>query len=131
IEVDDPAVAHLAGELACIVAAVTVVPAAVVVVPATAPVAVVGVYREAAFHRVTVALAVDVADVGHLGVAAAIRIAARIALGRIDALLDGLARAARAVVVAAVVAVTPVVAAAFVNVTVVVAAVAAGGRGHC
>src|SRR5690606_8124265 len=85
VEVDHPAVTHLAGELACVVAAVAVVPAAPVVAPAAAPVGVAGVDRDAALDRVAVALAVDVADVGDLGVAAAPRVAAGVALGRVDA----------------------------------------------
>src|SRR5690606_3199722 len=116
VEVDHAAVAHVAGEPAGVVAAVAVVPAAPVVAPAAAPVGVAGVDRDAALDLVAVALAVDVADVGHLG-AAAPRIAAGVALGGIDALLDRAARAAAA----AIAAVVPVVA---------VVAVAAGGRGH-
>src|SRR5688500_2027836 len=104
VEVDHLAVPHLAGEGAGVVALVVVVVAAVIVAPATLPVGVAGVDRDAALHRVAVALAVDVADVGHLRVAT-VRIAVGVALGGIDTLLDRLARIAAIVVLVVVLAV--------------------------
>src|SRR5690606_27619651 len=121
VEVDHPAMSHLAGELAGVVAAVAVVPAAPVVAPPAAPVGIAGVDRDPALDGVAVALAVDVANVGHLGRAAP-RIAARVALGGVDALLDGLARVARGAVVVAT--------AAAVVVSAVVTVIVARRRGY-
>src|SRR5690606_6525209 len=92
-QVGDPAVAHLAGEVAGVVAAGAVVPAAIVVAPPAAPVGVAGVDRDAALDVEPVALVVDAADVGHPGVAA-VRIAVGLLLRGVDALLDRLARVA-------------------------------------
>src|SRR5688500_5902847 len=66
VEVDDPAVANVAGEPAGVVATVVVVVPAVVVAPAALPVPAAAVDRDAAADGVAVTPAVDVADVGHL-----------------------------------------------------------------
>src|SRR5690606_786235 len=124
VEVDDLAVTHPALEGACVVAVVAVVPTTPVVTPAAAPVGVAGVDRDPALDEVAVALAVDIADVGHPRLAA-VGIAVGVVLRGTDALLDRLARASRPVVVALIAVVAAAVIAA-----VVMAVVVACGCGH-
>src|SRR5690606_9516516 len=93
-----------------VVTAVAIVPTAPIVPPAAAPVGVAGVDRDPALDVVAVALAVDRANISNLSPAPP-RIAARIALGSVDALLYCLARVARTAVAAVIAVVAiPVVA---------------------